>query len=607
MSSHRTACIWILIVWVSAALPLASGAETGDTPDPAPAPPPSPVANHQFDGPADPLDRGTPRGAMEGFLQAARSGDYERAAEYLDLRRLPQTERGRGPELARWLKEVLDQKLWVDTVNLAHRNAGIADDGLPAWQDRVGEIRTSDGERIPILLQRVPREGDRVRIWKVSAATVEEIPELYARFEPYWLETHLPPFFFEHSFLGISAWKWVALALLTMAASLLALLVAGTITRLIGSVFTRGDASFDVRIVRHVGGPVRLFWTVIFFALGHRSLGLSLEFLATLRVVERLLLVVAVAWLIFRLIDLAALSLRVRAERRGNRSILPTLVPGARFAKIVVIAIGVLGVLGTLGVNISAAVAGLGVGGIAVALAAQKSLENLLGGLNLFADRPVEVGDFCRYGEQTGTVEEIGLRSTRIRTLDRTVVSIPNSEFANLRLENFARRDRMRLHTLIGVRYETTPEQLRFLLARLRHVLLAHPRITPDPARVRFVGFGASSLDLEVFAYADTSDWNEFLSIREDVYLHFMDAVKEAGTGFAFPSTTTYVTRDDGLAQDEIDAAERRVALWREEGALPFPGFSDAFTQETRDTLPWPPRGSSAAGADGAPDARTAK
>jgi MscS family membrane protein len=237
-------------------------------------------------------------------------------------------------------------------------------------------------------------------------------------------------------------------------------------------------------------------------------------------------------------------------------------------------------------------VAGLGVGGIAVALAAQKTLENLFGGITLFADRPVKVGDFCSYDGQVGTVEEIGLRSTRIRTLDRTVVSVPNADFSNLRLENFARRDRMRLRTVIGVRYETTPEQLRYVLARLREILLAHPRVTDDPARARFVGFGAYSLDIEVLAYVDTPDWNEFLGIREHIYLLFMEAVKESGTGFAFPSTTTYLAQDHGASREDTERAERRVAEWRENGELPFPDFPDEFRDERRNTLDWPPSGS---------------
>ena len=580
-----------------AELPVAALAQQPESASPeaatAPEPPTTPPVEDfsQPMGPPDPFNRGTPRGSMYGFLSAARAREYERAAEYLDLRRLPPEEQERGPELARRLKVVLDQSLWVDVVNLASENVGRPDDGLPAWQDRVGEIQTTRGP-VPILLQRVPRHEDKVRIWKIAAATVGEVPELYADFEPVWLEGYLPPVFFEGELLGVALWKWLSLAALLAVASLVALLIAGTATRLIGMIFTRHHASFDSRLVQHVRGPVRLALTVVLFALGRLYLGLSLDFVDTLRFLERLLLVIAAAWLTFRLIDLAALALRVRAERRDNRGLLPVLLPGARFAKLVIVLIGALGVLGTLGVNISAAVAGLGVGGIAVALAAQKSLENLFGGISLFADRPVRVGDFFRYGDQVGTVEEIGLRSTRVRTLDRTVVAIPNAEFSNLRLENFAHRDRMRIYTIIGVRYETTPDQIRYLLARLRQILLAHPRVTDDPARVRMVGFGAYSLDLEVFAYVDTEDWSEFLGIREDIFLRFIDAVTESGTGFAFPSTTTYVGRDSGLPEEEARRAEARVAEWREKGELPFPAFSESFRSEEENTLPWPPTGS---------------
>ena len=264
-------------------------------------------------GPPDPFNRGTPRGSMYGFLSAVRAREYDRAAEYLDLRRLPIEEQERGPELARRLKVVLDQSLLVDVVNLTADNGGRPDDGLPTWQDRVGEIQTARGP-VPILLQRVPREQDKVRIWKIAAATVGEIPELYADFEPVWLEGYLHPVFFEGELLGVALWKWLSLAALLAVSSLVALLIAGTTTRLIGLIFTRRHASFDSRLVHHVRGPVRLALTVILFALGRLYLGLSLDFVDTLRFLEKLLLVIAAAWLTFRLIDLAALALRVRAE-----------------------------------------------------------------------------------------------------------------------------------------------------------------------------------------------------------------------------------------------------------------------------------------------------
>jgi MscS family membrane protein len=479
----------------------------------------------------------------------------------------------------------------VDLTTLSDRNEGFADDGLPAWQDRLGDIETREG-LVTLLLQRVPREDDGVRIWKVASVTVAHTAQLYEEFGPGWVEAWLPPVFFEVQFLGLELWQWLGLVALPIAGWLVSLFLAGTTTRVLGHLFTRRGRDLDERIVRVVRGPVRLALTVLVFEVGRHQLALDIPVQELLLVLERLAWLVSAAWLVFRCIDIAVLGLRVRAERRGNLGLVPVLLPLQRFAKVLIVAIGVLAVLGTLGVNITAAVAGLGVGGIAVALAAQKTIENLFGGINLFADRPVRVGDFFRYGDQVGTVEEIGLRSTRVRTLDRTVVTIPNAEFSNLRLENFARRDRMRLWTMIGVRYETTPDQLRYLLARLREILLAHPRVTDDPARVRFFGFGAYSLDLEVFAYVDTPDWSEFLGIREDVYLRFMDAIKESGTGFAFPSSTTYVGRDDGLNAEETHRAEARVAAWREKGELPFPHFPDEFRREVWNSLDWPPPGS---------------
>ncbi|KPK51578.1 MAG: hypothetical protein AMJ63_12020 [Myxococcales bacterium SG8_38_1] len=252
-----------------------------------------------------------------------------------------------------------------------------------------------------------------------------------------------------------------------------------------------------------------------------------------------------------------------------------------------------------VGVPVYGLVAGAGVGGVAVALAARSTLENFLGTLNLFADRPVAVGDFCRYGADAsggllrfGTVEEIGLRSTRIRGIDRTITTIPNAEFCNLHIVNLTLRDSMLFKTTIGLRYETTPDQMRFVLARIREMLLAHPKISKDPARARAVGFGQSSLDLEIFAYVKTSDWNEYLAVQEDLVLRIMDIVREAGTSFAFPSRTYYHARDPGLDTEKQKAAEQKVREWAAANALPFPEFSESRKKEVLDTLDYPPAGS---------------
>ncbi len=245
-----------------------------------------------------------------------------------------------------------------------------------------------------------------------------------------------------------------------------------------------------------------------------------------------------------------------------------------------------------MGISLIPIVASLGIGGLALALAGKTTVENVIGGLVLFTDRPVRVGDFCRFGDQLGTVEGIGFRSTRIRGIDRTVTSVPNADFSQMKLVNFAQRDRILLRTIFGLRYETTSEQLRFVLAKLREMLLAHPKLLEEPARVRFVKYGDYSKDVEIFVYVDTSDWDEFLGIQEDVLLRVEDIVEAAGTGFAFPSQTAYLSRDSGLDRERSRAAEAQVQAWRSKGVLPFPEVPSEQREQLRDTLDFPPFGS---------------
>jgi hypothetical protein len=237
-------------------------------------------------------------------------------------------------------------------------------------------------------------------------------------------------------------------------------------------------------------------------------------------------------------------------------------------------------------------IASLGVGGLAIALAVRPTLENVVGGFILFADKPVRVGDFCRFGNNIGTVEEIGLRSTRIRSLERTTITVPNAEFSQIQLENYAKRDLRLLKTVLQLRYETTPEQMRYILAKLRELLFGHPMVTPEPARVRFIDFGAYSKDVEIFAYLNCQDQDTFLAIKEDILLRVGDIVQEGGSGFAFPSQTTYFSRDGGVDEKRRVAAESQVDLWRAQGRFPFPEFEEHERKRLSDLLDYPPKGS---------------
>ena len=254
-----------------------------------------------------------------------------------------------------------------------------------------------------------------------------------------------------------------------------------------------------------------------------------------------------------------------------------------------------------LGLPVFSILAGLGIGGLAVALAIRPTLENLISGVILYLDRPVKVGDLCSFGNQTGRIEHIGMRATRIRTLDRTLISVPNSVFADKEIENWAHCDKMQIRTVIGLRYETEPDQLRYVLTKLREMFLAHPRIDPDSVRVRFIAYGASSLDVEIRVYALTREWDDFFAIREDVLMRASDIVRDAGSGFAFPSQTLYMRRDDGLDVGRGSKAVADVVNWRRSGTLPFPQMPHARADELKGTLDYPPFGSPDAKRDEVP------
>jgi MscS family membrane protein len=394
----------------------------------------------------------------------------------------------------------------------------------------------------------------------------------------------------------VELWQWIALLVVVLAAWLLSWLFERITTRLLGSFTRHTRTALDDRLLEVSAGPVRLLIAVGLVAAGVLALGLAAPARDFFFALVKGFCLVAVGWLSFRLVDVGGESIHQHLIARGQAAATAIVPLGRRTAKVALAALVFLAVLDELGVNVAALLAGLGVGGLAVALAAKTTVENFFGGVSVVADRPVSVGDFCRFGSWLGTVEDIGLRSTRVRTLDRTVVTIPNSSFSQLELENFSRRDRIWYHPTIGLRYETTPEQLRYVLVEIRRLLYSHPKVHPDPARVRFTGFGAYSLNLDVFAYVNATDYGEYLEIAEDLNLRIIEIVERAGSGFAFPSQTAYVRADEGLDVARRSAAEQEVGRWREENQLCLPRFPEQEIARLRGTLAWPPPGAATRG-----------
>lgn len=573
------------------ALVLAGAAGTAaQVPGQVQEPAPSTTTTSQPGPPEEDSDVGmdTPRATMRGFLYAGRSGDWQAAASHLDLRGRDPAE---GPRLARELKTVLDRKLWVDLDAISNAPEGDPSDGETAARDLVGTITLPSGARVKILVERVPGPGG-TRQWKIARVTVQQIPALWDAFGDGVLAQHLPRPFFDIRFLDVQLWQWIALAVLLLVSVALAWLLTAPVLRLIRAIARRTRTSVDDVFAELIVGPVRLAVGTLLVSTGIYALRLALPVQRVFIGFTKALLTLAFTWLVLRLIDAVARVMTARWMASGQVAAISVVPLARRALKAFAALLALLAVFQNLGFNATGILAGLGVGGLAVALAAQKSLENLFGGLSLIADQPVRVGDMCRFGSQQGTVEDIGLRSTRVRTLDRTIVTIPNADFSSMQIENLAARDRMRLTTTVGLRYETTPDQLRWVLVELKRLLLSHPKVSPDPARVRFTNLGTSSLDIEIFAFVKTGDGDEFLAVQEDLLLRIMDIVAASGTRFAFPAQLAYTTADPGIDAERQKAAEAAVASWRAAGTLPLPDVPGERAKELAGTLSWPPEGS---------------
>jgi MscS family membrane protein len=230
-----------------------------------------------------------------------------------------------------------------------------------------------------------------------------------------------------------------------------------------------------------------------------------------------------------------------KIARSGQASAVALFKPLKIVSRIMIMIIAVLVWLDNMGFSITTIVASIGVGGIAVALAAQRTFEDLIGTAVLFLSQPVQVGDFGRFGSMLGTVEEIGLRATRIRTLDNTVITVSNSEFSRMPLESFTAREKMWYHPRIGLPYETDRKTVRTIIDRIGSFLRSDPRIFADSARIRFVEMGSYALNLDVFAYVKEQDYARYLAVAEELNFAIMEIVEEAGARLALPSQELYL------------------------------------------------------------------
>jgi MscS family membrane protein len=535
----------------------------------------------------DPLGRSTPRGTMMHFLRLTHGRNYAAAAEYLEISRRPGDPADTvAQQLAEKLQAVLDRELIINLTAISDEPEGKLDDGLPRDQEIISTLAARDSS-VDLKLHRVRIQGG-VEVWLFSSETLRRIPAVYAKLTPSWLEAYVPDRLTYTQWLGVAVWRWMALLLLVPLAYGVSFLIALILLSLASPIYRRTPTAVDDRLVEMLKGPLRLFLAVCLFHYGMISLALPLLLRQLLGQLELVAATAAVAWFLLRLTDMAAERANrvlVHMQRAGATSMVPL---GRRIVKALVLSVAVLAVLDNAGFDLRAILTGLGVGGIAVALAAQKTLENVFGGVSIVLDQPVRVGDFCKFGDSMGTVEDIGLRSTRIRTLDRTIIAVPNSQFAAVNIENFARREKVWFHPVLALRLDTRPDQLRFVLAELRKLLYSYPKLEPG-ARIRLIGFGASSLNLEIFAYVPTADYDEFLAIQEDLLLRMMEIIEQAGTSLALPAQTNYFARDRGIDAEKTNSALATVGGWKANRALPFPDYPKEDISRMKNQVPYPP------------------
>lgn len=543
----------------------------------------------------DALGRDTPKGTVIGFIRAARAGDAERAAQYLDTRRLPDPVSERVNEL----RLVLDYgRLEREVEALSSQPEGDLDDDLPPKLERVGTVTGAEAE-VEIELERVERKG-LTPIWRFTANTLKGVPAVYREIQPAWIEQFLWSPLKEIRYLNTPLWKWLILPLSLGVVLLVARLISRAALALLSPVLFKVSGERARAPLQQIVAPIRLLIASLVMAAWLSITTVPLLTRIDLNRVALVLGVVGLVWFLTRVIDIAMQSIESRLRRRNQAGRITVSHLMASLIKVGILIVGALSLLYHFDVDLTTTLAGLGIGGVAVAFAAQKTLENLFGGIMIISDQPVRVGDFCKADDVMGTVETIGLRSTRIRTLDRTVVSVPNAKMAAMNVENYGTRDMLLFRPTLGLRFETQADQMRYVLAEIRRMFYEHPMVQSEDARIRFVRYGGSSLDLDIFAYVLTTQFDEFLQVQEDLLLRIMDIVEASGTGFAFPSSTTYLARDSGLDKDKTDEAVATVGRWREKRELPFPDFHPSQIAELENRIQYPPA-DSAVGTRGSP------
>jgi MscS family membrane protein len=336
--------------------------------------------------------------------------------------------------------------------------------------------------------------------------------------------------------VGFPLYQWIGIFVGLPCAYLLFTLVSRILGVVLGSIRRYWSGNPGLANVDLFPVPIRMLAVALLIRFGLAHLELPLLARQFWSNVATVVTVGAVVWILLLVNGWAERRFRQRLRLQGRMGVLSVLRSASRLVALLIIIAGVAATLYHFGVSATTALAGFGVGGIALALAARTTLENILGGLSLISDNAIRIGDFLKVGDTLGTVENIGLRYTQIRTLDRSVVSIANGQMGSMTLENLSAREKFWFHPMLSLQYATTPASLRTIIDSIGNLLAQDNRVEPGSIRVRLLRFATFSLDVEIFAYVLARDWAEFLGVQEHLLLRVLEIVEEAGARIATPA-----------------------------------------------------------------------
>lgn len=480
--------------------------------------------------PSDPYGRETPRSSVAGLIQALAGRDYERAAHFMSVRMdNPRLANG-AEELARRLQVLLDKGGSLRAFGaLSNQPVGDLTDDLPFNREQVGTMTVGE-DKVPVML--ASSQQGQVVVWRVAPETLQYLAKAAVPHDDIKAASTNPD---NWIIGGAPVGDWAMLLGLAAVSFAVLRVVAALILLAARRAIPRCQDSPVYRFLAAALPPLSLFLSIMIFFVWANRLPVAIVARQTLLRYGGTVALVALVWFALRLIDAIADLMTRRLRHHQRRQVISVVNLLRRAAKLLLLAFTVVGILDTFGINVTTGIAALGIGGIALALGAQKTVENLVGSVTVIADQPVQVGDFCKVGDVAGTVEDVGIRSTRIRTNDRTLVTIPNGDFAARQIENFATRDRFLFNPVIGIAYGLPAAKVREAVDIVRQALLEHDGVLNDGVRATFTNFGTNSLTIEVWSYLAGPDYNRAMAARQEVLLAIMDRFEAAGITLAQP------------------------------------------------------------------------